>query len=87
MTRHAAYFYRDNHIRFNAIALGACMTGIGSTFTNPDPEGCRVAKDITTLTRLGQPEDVANAILYLASDEASFVSGAVVSVDGGWSCI
>lgn len=87
MIRHAAYFYRDNHIRFNAIALGACMTGIGATFTNPDPEGCRVANDITSLARLGQPEEVANVILHLASDEASYVNGAVVTVDGGWSCI
>jgi 3-oxoacyl-[acyl-carrier protein] reductase len=37
----------------------------------------------TPLKRLGQPEDIASAYLYLASDEASFVNGTVLSVDGG----
>jgi 3-oxoacyl-[acyl-carrier protein] reductase len=37
----------------------------------------------TPLGRMGQPEDIANAYLWLASDAASFVSGAVISVDGG----
>ena len=39
--------------------------------------------DHTPLGRMGQPEDIANAYLWLASDAASFVSGAVISVDGG----
>jgi 3-oxoacyl-[acyl-carrier protein] reductase len=39
--------------------------------------------DRTPLDRLGQPEDVANAYCFLASDEASFITGAVLSVDGG----
>lgn len=87
LIHHAAYFYRDNHIRFNAIALGACATGIGATITNTDPEGCRISGDITKVTRLGQPEQAASVILNLASDESSFVSGAIVAVDGGWSSI
>jgi 3-oxoacyl-[acyl-carrier protein] reductase len=40
-------------------------------------------KGRTPLNRLGQPEDVANAYLFLASDEAAFISGAVLRVDGG----
>ncbi len=87
MTRHAAYFYRDNHIRFNAITLGGCVTGIQKTFTAPDPEGCRISMDINKLNKSGQPEEVANVILHLASDEASFVNGSIVAVDGGWSCV
>jgi 3-oxoacyl-[acyl-carrier protein] reductase len=39
--------------------------------------------DKTPMQRLGQPEEIARAYLYLASDEASFVHGAVLSVDGG----
>jgi 3-oxoacyl-[acyl-carrier protein] reductase len=40
-------------------------------------------KEKTPLKRLGEPKDIANAYLYLASDEASYVNGAILSVDGG----
>ena len=40
-------------------------------------------RDHTPLGRMGQPEDIANAYVWLASDAASFISGAVLSVDGG----
>ncbi len=36
------------------------------------------------LGRIGQPEDVANGVLYLASDESSFVTGSTLTIDGGW---
>ena len=39
----------------------------------------------TPLPRLGTPQDVANAALFLAGDEATFITGAVVMVDGGWT--
>ena len=42
-------------------------------------------RGIVPLGRLGQPEDVANAALYLASDEASFLTGVVLDIDGGRS--
>ena len=87
MTRHAAYFYRDNGIRFNAIVLGGCATGISATFTEPDEEGCRISMDINGVSRVGQPEEVAKLMLFLASDDASFISGATPTADGGWSCI
>jgi len=67
-------------IRVNAVAPGFIMTPM----TEAVPEKVLdMMKEKAPLQRLGKPEDVANAFLYLASDEASFVTGAVLSVDGG----
>ncbi len=67
-------------IRVNAVAPGFIMTGM----TEQMPaKVLDTMKEKTPLRRLGQPEDIAHAYLFLASDEASFINGAVLSVDGG----
>lgn len=67
-------------IRVNAVAPGYIATDM----TKQMPEKIlQVMREHTPLGRLGQPEDIANAYVWLASDAASFVSGAVLSVDGG----
>jgi 3-oxoacyl-[acyl-carrier protein] reductase len=68
------------HIRVNAVAPGFTATEILAAMPEKVLEGL-IAR--TPLGRLGQPEDIANAYLFLASDEASFISGAVLRVDGG----
>ncbi len=67
-------------IRANAVAPGFTATEILSAMPEKVIDGM-VAR--TPLGRMGQPEDIANAYLFLASDEASFISGAVLRVDGG----
>ncbi len=68
------------NIRVNAVAPGFTMTDIIKTM----PEKVIAAmKSKTPLGRLGEPIDIANAYLFLASDEASFITGAVLRVDGG----
>jgi 3-oxoacyl-[acyl-carrier protein] reductase len=67
-------------IRVNAVAPGFTMTEILSTMPEKVIDGM-VSK--TPLGRMGQPEDIANAYLFLASDEASFITGVVLRVDGG----
>ncbi len=67
-------------IRVNAVAPGFTATEILSSMPEKIIEGM-VAR--TPLGRMGQPEDIANAYLFLASDEASFITGAVLRVDGG----
>jgi 3-oxoacyl-[acyl-carrier protein] reductase len=68
-------------IRVNALAPGLIATEILSSM--PDEVLDRMRKRIP-LGRLGKPEEVANAYLFLASDEASFISGAVLRVDGAF---
>jgi NAD(P)-dependent dehydrogenase (short-subunit alcohol dehydrogenase family) len=52
----------------------------------PDPAGVRrQLEEIRPLNRLGAPEEIASAILYLASDEAGYATGAILSIDGGYT--
>jgi 3-oxoacyl-[acyl-carrier protein] reductase len=68
------------NIRVNAVAPGFTETEILHSMPAPILEGMRAR---TPLGRLGQPREIANAYLFLASDEASFITGAVLRVDGG----
>lgn len=70
------------HIRVNAVAPGHCLTPMPLQFDSPE---VIAAKEQTIpLKRYGQPEDMAHAIVYLASEEASFVTGQVISPNGGF---
>jgi 3-oxoacyl-[acyl-carrier protein] reductase len=70
-------------ITVNAICPGAIPTE--AERIHPDPDGyARFVLDHQALKRRGRPQDVANALLYLASDSSSFVTGQVLNVDGGW---
>ncbi|MDA0642472.1 SDR family NAD(P)-dependent oxidoreductase [Nonomuraea ferruginea] len=85
MTRSVAWAYAKDGIRCNAILPGATLTGIadGATF---DPTGAARLSPVLALgDQLARPEQMADAALFLASDAASFVNGAIVPVDGGWS--
>jgi 3-oxoacyl-[acyl-carrier protein] reductase len=80
MTRVWARELGKYHIRVNAVAPGFIATEMVKAM----PEKVlQTMVDHTPLGRMGQPEDIANAYIWLASDAASFVSGAVISVDGG----
>jgi NAD(P)-dependent dehydrogenase (short-subunit alcohol dehydrogenase family) len=80
-----------DNIRVNAICPGMTQTGMLTTFMdrNQDPETIeRNTKAFiagTPLGRIARPEEIAHAALWLASDDASFVTGAALSVDGGLS--
>jgi 3-oxoacyl-[acyl-carrier protein] reductase len=80
MTRVWARELGRSHIRVNAVAPG--FTGTEMVMKMPEKvrEGM---KGRTPLGRLGEPRDIANAYFFLASDEAAFITGAVLNVDGG----
>ena len=85
LTRAMAAFYAPHGIRVNVICPGLIATSL-SQRAQDSPIIRQRLSDLQPLTGdFGQPEDVAHAALYLASDQARFVTGAVLTVDGGWT--
>ena len=82
MTRQIAADYAPDGIVCNAIAPGKILTDMGGRV--PTAEQLAYATGRTPWPRLGQPEDVASAALFLASPEATYITGENLMVDGGW---
>jgi NAD(P)-dependent dehydrogenase (short-subunit alcohol dehydrogenase family) len=83
ITRAMATELSPNGIRVNAIAPGFIYSAMTETALNSDPERKAKVFNRTPMGHMGQPEDVAAAALYLASDGAKYVTGVVLPVDGG----
>ena len=81
MTKNAAVTYGRNNVRVNSIHPGIISTPLIAA--QPDAMNAAIV-GVTPLGRMGRPEDVANGCLFLASDEAAFVTGAELAVDGGY---
>lgn len=82
ITRQIAADYGRDHIICNAVAPGRILTGPPNEAH--DPARLAYSQSRTPFPRLGRPSDVANAALFLASDECTFISGENLMVDGGW---
>ncbi|CAI3787664.1 Glucose 1-dehydrogenase 2 [Pseudomonas sp. MM227] len=82
LTRQVASDYAEQRIVCNAVAPGKIQTGAGGRAV--DPAVMERATRRTPWPRLGHPDDVAKAVLFLASAEASFITGTTLMVDGGW---
>ncbi len=74
-------------IRINCICPGTIMTAIWDRDIEANPNLMNELKPLYPLGRLGKPVDIANAVLFLASDESSFATGAVFVIDGGISAV
>ncbi len=82
MTRQVASDYAKQGIVCNAVAPGKILTSVAS---HPvDSDRLAYSKARTPWARLGRPSDVANAVLFLASDQATYITGENLMVDGGW---
>ncbi len=82
LTQNAALEYGKYNIRVNAIAPGVIDTKIIDAWKQDERRWPFISR-ANALGRIGSPDEVANAIFFLASDEASFITGATLSVDGG----
>lgn len=85
LSRNTAYMYKAEGIRSNAIIAGGFKTEIGASMGMPNMEAYgKLQVNLATAPEAGDPIEIARACLYLASDDAAYVSGAELAVDGGW---
>lgn len=82
MTRHLAMEGRKHGIRANSVSPGTIETN-QTRFILENPEWCRVQLGRAMMNRMGQPEEIASVVAFLVSDDASYVTGADIAVDGG----
>lgn len=88
LTKNAGFTYAKSGIRCNAIAPGSVETSIGETIDYTKISAIAnetIMPGMVTSPRAGQPDELAQVALFLASDDASFINGQVLAVDGGWS--
>lgn len=84
MTKSLGAEWANRGVRVNCVSPGYIGTDMTKASMN-DPELNSVWLDMTPMGRVGEPEDIANAVLYLASDEAKFATGTNLVVDGGYT--
>lgn len=83
-TKSIAVEYARKNIRCNCINPGIINSGMIKPYLE-DPGARKVLEERLPLNRIGEPEDVANAVIFLASDESSWITGTILDVDGGKS--
>lgn len=86
LAKHLAIEWADRGIRVNAVAPGTINTERVQRLPDEPggPEYLEAIKKLHPMGRIGEPAEVANAILFLASEEASFITGVILPVDGGY---
>lgn len=84
LTKTIALDYATENIRCNAVCPGVINTPMIERFTGGDPEAMKGMTATEPVGRLGEPSEVADAVVYLCSDEATFVTGIAMPVDGAF---
>ena len=86
MTKNIGFIYAQKGIRCNAIAPGGVNTNIGKSMGKPSDFGySRCTAGGVLMPRMGEADEIAKTALFLACDDSSFLNGAVITADGGWT--
>ena len=85
LTKNAALEYAKLGIRVNVVCPGVIKTPMIDRFTGKSKEVEKQFESTEPVGRMGQPEEVAEAVVWLCSDAASFITGDAIPVDGGWT--
>ncbi len=81
-TKAIAVEYARSNVRCNCVNPGIINSGMIKPYLD-DPHARKILEDRLPLNRIGEPVDVANAVLYLASEDANWITGTILNVDGG----
>lgn len=85
LTKNAALEYSRSGIRVNVVCPGVIKTPMIDRFTGKSNEVEKQFENMEPVGRLGRPEEVAETVIWLCSDAASFITGDAIPVDGGWT--
>ena len=85
LTKTASLEYARHGVRVNTVCPGTILTPMLEQGFANDPANAQMAVDLTPMGRVGRTDELAAAAVWLCSDAASYVTGATLSVDGGWS--
>jgi NAD(P)-dependent dehydrogenase (short-subunit alcohol dehydrogenase family) len=83
LTKQLAMELGDRHIRVNAVAPGTVQTRFAEALWKDEGTGNHL-RNLISMRRFGQPNEVASAVAFLVSDAASYINGAVLTIDGGF---
>lgn len=87
VTKNTAYMYKEDGIRCNAISPGGVITDIPLVMPPANEFGFGRTSELLNFSgELAMPEDLADAILFLASDQSRYINGEEIKCDGGWTC-
>lgn len=85
LTKNVALDYAKQNIRVNAVCPGVIHTPMIDRYTGNDPKVMQQMVAGKPIERLGQPEEIAETVVFLCSNAASFITGQAIAVDGGWT--
>jgi NAD(P)-dependent dehydrogenase (short-subunit alcohol dehydrogenase family) len=88
LTRSCAVDFAPHGVRVNCVCPGTTETPLvqAAVLRSADPIAARrKLEQVRPLNRLGKPEEIASAIVYMASDEAGYATGSILSIDGGYT--